>query len=133
MTVPTKSPLRLAAFAIDCPDPRRLAEFYGDLLGWTVDEAESDGEWVELADPSGGTRLAFQRDSNYVAPTWPDPRRPQMMHLDVRVSTLDEGHSRALEAGATPLPQPADRLDAHFRVYADPDGHPFCLCASDGE
>jgi catechol 2,3-dioxygenase-like lactoylglutathione lyase family enzyme len=131
MGTSAKKALRLAAFAIDCPEPRRLAGFYGELLGWAIDEAESDDDWVELADPSGGAPLAFQRDPGYQPPTWPDPRRPQMMHLDVRVSTLGEGHARALEAGATQLPQPEDQLEAHFRVYADPDGHPFCMCASE--
>ncbi|MGP4015148.1 VOC family protein [Saccharopolyspora sp. 5N708] len=121
--------LRLTAFAIDCPDPRALAEFYGRLLGWAVDEAESDDDWVELVDPAGGAPLAFQRDSGYRPPTWPSREVPQMMHLDIRVSTLAEGHERALAAGATPLPQPADQRDARFRVYADPVGHPFCMCA----
>lgn len=129
MTAPNKTSLRLAAFAMDCRDPWALAAFYGRLLGWEVDEPESDDSWVELTDPSGGAKLAFQHDPDYVPPTWPDHERPQMMHLDVRVSTLDEGHDRALEAGATPLPQPSDQLDASFRVYADPEGHPFCMCA----
>lgn len=119
------SALRLAAFAIDCPDPRALAEFYGRLLGWRIDEAQSKEEWVELADPAGGAPLAFQRDPDY----WPDRATPQMMHLDVRVGTLDEGDRRAVEAGATRLPQPPDQQDARFRVYADPAGHPFCMCA----
>ena len=123
-------PLRLAAIAIDCPDPRNLAGFYGRLLGWSIDEKESDQDWVELADPAGGAPLAFQRDSHYLPPTWPDRERPQMLHLDVRVSSLDSAHEHALQVGARQLPQPEDCLDANFRVYADPDGHPFCLCAS---
>lgn len=120
--------LSLAAFAIDCPDPRALADFYGRLLGWAVDEDSTD-DWVELVDPRGGAPLAFQRDPEYRPPTWPGNEVPQMMHLDIRVQTLDEGHERAISAGATQLPQPPDRLDANFRVYADPVGHPFCMCA----
>lgn len=129
MAAPGSTPLRLVAFAIDSRDPRALAEFYGVLLGWRIDESESDEEWVELADPSGGAALAFQRDPDYQPPTWPGHERPQMMHLDIRVSTLDEGHRRALDAGAKQLPQPPDRLESNFRVYADPEGHPFCMCA----
>ncbi|QIZ34964.1 VOC family protein [Saccharopolyspora sp. ASAGF58] len=121
--------LRLAAFAIDCPDPRALAGFYGRLLGWELDP-ESDDHWVELVDPAGGAPLAFQRDPGYRPPTWPSRDVPQMMHLDIRVQTLAEGHERAIAAGATPLPQPPDQQGASFRVYADPDGHPFCMCAS---
>ncbi|CAM06153.1 putative enzyme related to lactoylglutathione lyase [Saccharopolyspora erythraea NRRL 2338] len=129
MTASTSTALRLAAFALDCPDPRALAAFYGRLLGWEIDEAESEDDWVELADPAGGAPLAFQRDPHFQPPTWPGRERPQMAHLDVRVQTLEEGHERALAAGATPLPQPEDQLDASWRVYADPAGHPFCMCA----
>ncbi|GAA3364975.1 VOC family protein [Saccharopolyspora gregorii] len=125
----SESPLSIVAFAIDTPDPRALAEFYRRLLGWEVDDARSDEDWVELADPAGGPALAFQRDPDHVPPTWPDHARPQMMHVDVRVPTLAEGHERAVRAGARPLPQPPDQQDSPFRVYADPDGHPFCVCA----
>ncbi|GAA4858840.1 VOC family protein [Saccharopolyspora cebuensis] len=123
------SALNVIAFALDCPDPHRLAGFYGRLLGWEIDEAESAADWVELAHPEGGVRLAFQRDPHYRPTTWPSPEVPQKAHVDVRVDDLDTGHERALAAGATQLPQPPDQADASFRVYADPDGHPFCLCA----
>ncbi|WP_435830067.1 VOC family protein [Saccharopolyspora shandongensis] len=124
--------LRLVAFAIDCPDPRALAEFYGRLLGWEIDESETEDDWVELADPAGGAGLGFQRDPGYRPPTWPSREVPQMMHLDIRVSALAEGHEQAIAAGATPLPQPPDQQGASWRVYADPAGHPFCLCAPQG-
>ncbi|MHA6806015.1 VOC family protein [Salinifilum ghardaiensis] len=127
-----EGPLRLLAFVLDCPNPRALAQFYGRLLGWEIDEGESDPEWVELADPFGGARLAFQQDPEFRRPTWPDAELPQMAHLDVRVSSLDAAHERALAAGARQLPQPPDRREASFRVYADPVGHPFCLCAGAG-
>lgn len=134
------APLRLEAYVLDCPDPRALAEFYGRLLGWWVDEQRSDHDWVELVEPSsdqlavsaGGPPLAFQRDPQFRPSTWPDRAVPQMAHLDVRVATLDEGHDRAIAACAYQLPQPADRRDAGFRVYLDPAGHPFCVCAHTG-
>ncbi len=128
MTAQQEGPLRLAAVAIDCPAPRELAVFYGNLLGWSIDEEESDGSWVELADPAGGAKLAFQRDPEYLPPTWPEGERPQMLHLDVRVSDLRRTHEHALSVGAEQLPQPEDEIGANFLVYADPAGHPFCLC-----
>ncbi|MBE9374845.1 VOC family protein [Saccharopolyspora sp. HNM0983] len=123
------APRRLAAYVLDCPDPRALADFYGRLLDWAVDESASDADWVELADPAGGAPLSFQRDPGHRRPTWPGRELPQMAHLDIRVSTLQEGAELALAAGAVPLEQPAGQLDANFRVYADPAGHPFCMCA----
>lgn len=129
MTTAHTNSLRLVAMVFDCPDPRQSAEFYGRLLGWEIDESETNARWAELADPSGGPGLAFQLDPDYQPPTWPSGGRPQMAHLDVRVSTVEEGRKLAEQVGAKPLPQPEDELDALFRVYADPAGHPFCLCA----
>lgn len=120
--------LRLVAFVLDCRQPRSLAEFYGALLGWSVDEQSSDASWVELIDPAGGAALAFQADPDFVPPTWPARERPQMAHLDVRVRSHEQGRELAMRVGARELPQPEDRRDAGFRVYADPAGHPFCLC-----
>lgn len=125
------SPKPLIAYVLDCPDPRALAEFYVRLLDWEIDEDDSDADWVNVDDPDSGARLSFQRDTGYRRPTWPDRVVPQMAHLDFRVSTLREGHDAALSAGAEQLPQPADQSDANFRVYADPDGHPFCMCAAE--
>lgn len=128
MTAEHDTSLRLAAYVLDCTDPRRLAEFYSALLGWRVDERSSSDDWVELADPRGGAALSFQADPGFRPATWPTGQRPQMAHLDIRVSSLDDAHERAVRSGATQLPQPSDRTDAHFRVYSDPAGHPFCLC-----
>jgi D-cysteine desulfhydrase family pyridoxal phosphate-dependent enzyme len=127
-----RSARRIIAFAMDCADPHELAQFYGELLGWQVNEENSAETWVELADPAGGPTLAFQRVDDYEPPTWPDRFRPQMAHLDIMFGTLEEGHDCAVRAGATVLPKPADRLDAQFRVYADPAGHPFCIMTKAG-
>jgi hypothetical protein len=47
------------------------------------------------------------------------------MHLDFEVDDLDEGERQVLALGATKHDlQPAPEA---FRVYLDPEGHPFCL------
>jgi hypothetical protein len=44
------------------------------------------------------------------------------------VDDADAAEARVLAAGATKYDhQPGE----HFRVYADPAGHPFCLCTED--
>jgi Glyoxalase-like domain len=120
----TMTALKLGAIVLDCPDPLGLAGFYADLLGWSV-APDSGAEWADVVDPAGGPTVSFQRDEKYRPPTWPDPQRPQMLHLDVQVADLDAEHERALKLGATQLPGGGRT----FRVYADPAGHPFCLCA----
>jgi predicted enzyme related to lactoylglutathione lyase len=61
-------------------------------------------------------------------PQWPDGA-PQQIHLDLVIDDIAAAEAEVLELGATLL-QAATELDAEsgYRVYADPAGHPFCLC-----
>ena len=52
------------------------------------------------------------------------------LHLDLTVATVDElaeQHARALALGATVLLDRTDDEDEPLYVYADPEGHPFCI------
>jgi predicted enzyme related to lactoylglutathione lyase len=111
--------------ALDCPDPMALAGFYRELLGWEAELELHEGHWVTLINPLGGARLEFQRVEDFRAPDWPSPDKPQQAHLDLDVKDLAVAHERALRIGAKLL----DDKPKSFRVYADPVGHPFCLCA----
>ncbi|MDQ0813045.1 putative enzyme related to lactoylglutathione lyase [Streptomyces sp. B3I7] len=114
----------LGTVVLDCPDPHALAGFYAEVLGGTV---EDQGDWVDLKPPGGATALAFQAAPGFVPPKWPAPDASQQFHLDLSVEDLDAAEKRVLALGATPLE--ADDRTRTFRVYADPAGHPFCLCA----
>jgi Glyoxalase-like domain len=72
----------------------------------------------------GAQPVLFQQVTDYHAPAWPDPARPQQLHLDVTVTDIDSAERTALAIGATRLPGDG----ANWRVYADPAGKPFCLC-----
>jgi len=117
----------LQAVALDCPDPRALAAFYAQVLGGTVDE--EDESWVEL-DCGPGARVAFQKVADHRPPAWPDPAHPQQLHLDVSVprADMDEAEQKVLALGARLLEGDLGGT-RNWRVYADPAGHPFCLCA----
>ncbi|MFJ6195560.1 VOC family protein [Micromonospora sp. NPDC092111] len=116
----------LRTVVIDCPDPRALAGFYAELLGLPLAEEDSDGdEWVVLGGPRGHQpRVAFQQAPDLRPPAWPDPERPQQFHLDLTVTDIEAAEQAALALGARRLPGEGEG----FRVYADPAGHPFCLC-----
>ncbi|ROP39445.1 VOC family protein [Saccharothrix texasensis] len=115
----------LQCVVLDCPEPRVLAAFYQSVLGGEVDRPDRrwglDDEWSTLHTDS--IVLGFQRVAEYVAPQWPDPRRPQQFHLDVGVEDLGVAKTEVLRSGATLLD------DSHevWWVFADPAGHPFCL------
>lgn len=115
----------LEAVALDCPDPVALAEFYRELLDWGPAEVTDGGRWVNLLNPAGGVGLGFQRDPGHQPPTWPSSALPQQVHLDLEVTDMAAAHERALGIGAKLL----DQSHESFWVYADPAGHPFCLCA----
>ncbi|MFJ6696208.1 VOC family protein [Streptomyces sp. NPDC091272] len=110
--------------AIDCPDPPALAAFYADVLGGEV--KQYNDEWWDLHVP-GGHRISFQLAPHFRPPEWPNAERnSQQMHLDFDVPDLDAAEEQVLALGARPL-DVEDRRRS-FRVYADPVGHPFCLC-----
>ncbi|MFI8168225.1 VOC family protein [Streptomyces sp. NPDC085931] len=117
----------LGVVVLDCPDPRALAGFYAEVLGGTP-SVQTDGqdEWVDLEVP-GGPSLAFQAAPDHVPPRWPSSEHSQQFHLDLVVEDLDTAEKGVLALGATPLD--ANDRERSFRVYADPAGHPFCLCA----
>ncbi len=111
---------------LDCPDPRALAGFYAGVLGG---EVGGEGDWYELA-LDGRRTLAFQEAPGYVAPDWPKAHNGQQFHLDFDVprDRIDEAEREILGLGAR-LVQDDDGGKRSWRVYLDPAGHPFCLCA----
>jgi len=116
--------MRVSATVLGAPDPRALAAFYEQLLGWT--RVADKSEWVLLRPPSGGTGLSFQSEPDFVPPVWPSALGEQQMmaHLDIAVEDLEAGVVWALEAGA----RLADcQPQAHVRVMLDPVGHPARL------
>ena len=120
--------IKLSATVLGAPDPRALANFYAQLLGWNFTANEPG--WVTLRPPTGGTGLSFQEEADYSRPVWPQKPGEQqmMMHLDIGVDDLQTSVKRAIELGASLAEfQPQEDV----RVMLDPAGHPFCLFPAD--
>jgi catechol 2,3-dioxygenase-like lactoylglutathione lyase family enzyme len=131
---------RLRQVVLDATDARALAEFYRRLLGFTyrtgdapppsgVDDVRGR-DWLVLVDPTGSLRLAFQHVDALPPSTWPDANTPQQLHLDLTVAdaeSLAVQHARALELGARLLLDRSEDPHEMLYVYADPEGHPFCI------
>lgn len=114
--------------AVEAPDPRSLAAFYSQLLGWAI-TGEDNGSMI-LAAPDGPIFLVLQPATEYVPPEWPPRRGTQrpMMHLDFQVGDLDDATEEAVALGARLADE---QPNASVRVLIDPAGHPFCLSAND--
>lgn len=118
---------KFGVVVLDCPDPLALATFYAAVIGGTP-KVDTSG-WVDLESQGGGPHLAFQPAPGHVPPQWPTADHSQQFHLDLEVpeAELDAVEKEVLALGATVLD--AEDRTRSFRVYADPAGHPFCLCA----
>lgn len=108
----------------DADDLTAESTFWAGLLGGTVD---ADDDWHSIL-VDGEWRLSVQLAPDHVPPEWPDGT-PQQVHLDLFVDDIRAAHDEAMALGARLL-KPADDIDSAegFQVYADPAGHPFCLC-----
>ncbi|MEV4181809.1 VOC family protein [Streptosporangium canum] len=116
---------RMRSVVLDCQDPKRLADFYSAILGWAITSVEDD--WVVVTD-GRPERICFQLVKDHQPPDWPHPDRPQQLHLDLTVDDLDQAEDEVLALGAVKHRYQPSENDS-FRVFLDPAGHPFCLCA----
>ncbi|SDT79945.1 VOC family protein [Actinoplanes derwentensis] len=135
MTVPI-----LRSFVLDSTDARRLAEFYRELLALEYrkgDEPPPAGtddprgrDWLVLRPADGAWQLAFQQTSGVRPTSWPSDEVPQQMHLDTGVDSIEElnrQHDRVLSLGGALRLDRSEDPEEPLRVYADPDGHTFCV------
>jgi catechol 2,3-dioxygenase-like lactoylglutathione lyase family enzyme len=112
----------------DAADLAAESAFWAGLLGGTFD---AENEWHSvLVDGEG--RIDVQFAPNHVPPDWPDGTPEQQIHLDLYIGGVDDfqvAHEEVIALGARLLKAADDpQAAAGFQVYADPAGHPFCLC-----
>jgi len=116
--------IRHQVVVFDAADLASESSFWAGVLGGRVD-AEDDWHMVFVDDqPRVGVQLA----PSHVAPEWPDGT-PQQIHLDLWVDEFGAAHETVMALGAKLL-KPVEDIESpdNYQVYADPAGHPFCLC-----
>ena len=112
---------KLHGTVVDCKDPRNLAKFYAELLGYVVVQSEAD--WAVIGDSPDRPGIAFQLIENYKAPAWPSGEVPTQIHFDIRVEDFDVALVEVESLGGKLLSKSSNT----FWVCADPEGHPFCI------
>jgi hypothetical protein len=121
---PGDAPAVIGRIVLDCFSPRSLAPFYEELLGMSA-RVEDTPERVVVAHEDGRLpMLAFRHVPGHAVPRYPDPEYPQQMHMDIKFEDYYGSQRLAERLGAIRLLNPG----GHETVYADPAGHPFCLC-----
>ena len=110
----------------DAADLSAESQFWAGVLDGVVD-AEDDWHMVMV---EGQPRVGVQLAPNHVPPDWPNGTPEQQIHLDLWVEDFPSAHDRVMSLGAKVLRPAATDVDPddNFQVYADPAGHPFCLC-----
>lgn len=112
--------------AFDAPDLEAESTFWAALLGGTTEVVDHNWHVVSV---DGEAKVCFQLAPDHVRPQWPDGPQRQQAHLDVYVDDLAEADAFVLARGASLLKTSDDPTASEgFQVYADPAGHPFCLC-----
>ena len=117
----TRMPSRIAVIAIDAVNPRLVADFWCQVLGWQVVD-EDDEAVISIAPPDGAGPTI---DVLGVAEPKPVKNR---LHLDLRadgVTTPDE-LGRLLSLGARRV-DIGQGPDVSWVVLGDPEGNEFCL------
>ena len=112
-------PSRIAAIALDAAQPRLVADFWCDVLGWRILEGE-DGV-ISIGPPDGSWPTID------VVPVPEAKTVKNRLHLDLRadgVTTSDE-LERLLALGARPTD--VGQGSVPWVVLADPEGNEFCV------
>jgi hypothetical protein len=117
-------PPRAVEICIDVVDPRRVAGFWCELLGY-VPEGDLDARWVHLEPPEDAEIpvLNLQRVPEH-------KEIKNRLHLDVYVDDTEEWIAQAVELGASRLRLNDDAND-WYQVMADVEGNEFCICRED--
>jgi hypothetical protein len=109
----------LREIVIDCNNPRLVADFWGQVLGWKVQEhrgvlwMSESGDWRDLS-------LVFAQV----------PERKAVkdrIHLDVSPVGCEPGEEVARLRALGAQPVDIGQRDRPWVVLADPEGNEFCV------
>ena len=113
---------KVHSITIDASDPRRLAEFWEQVLDYErtyeSDEGEADYEVVLSPKAGRGDDILFGKN--------PDVKKVKnRLHFDLAPTDQDAEVERVLGLGATRVD--IGQGDTPWVVLADPEGNEFCI------
>ena len=106
---------------LDCADPERLANFWGEALHYRYGGFVEPYAVLHPPEGSGQPELLLQRV--------PEPKAGKnRMHLDVRVDDIEAEVVRLEGLGARRLAGETEEYGFRWVVLADPEGNELCVC-----
>jgi predicted enzyme related to lactoylglutathione lyase len=115
--------LRIQTLTIDSHDPKRLATFWAEVLGWRVTYDEGDEVVIEPQEESAECDVCPDLSFFRV----PDKKTTKnRLHLDLRPDDQAAEVERVLSLGAARADVGQDGSES-WVVLADPEGNEFCV------
>lgn len=115
--------LGIQCIVVDCHDPRTVAEFWQQALGWrrTVDGPDE----IVVEPPAGTPADGIAPDLLFLPVSDPTPGKNRL-HLDLRPADQDAELARLEALGARRV-DIGQGMGRSWIVMADPEGNEFCL------
>ena len=123
--------IRFGNVMIDCSNEDRLCSFYESLLGWRREVLFGRPALISET----GLVYLFQAEDDFVPPVWPEQpgKQQKQIHFDYQVPDVRLAVEEAVRLGARVATLQFGDETEEFVTLFDPDGHPFCLCASSNQ
>lgn len=115
--------LRIQCLTIDSHDPKRVATFWAETLGWRVTFEDEDE--VVIEPPEGSPQCDVCPDLLFIRV--PEKKTVKnRLHLDLRPDDRDAEVERVLSLGATRADVGQDGSES-WVVLSDPEGNELCI------
>ena len=116
---------RFTELCVDSANPRQLAAFWAEVLGWRINDEDDADDEIELVDPDGGKpTLLFVRV--------PEGKTVKnRLHIDVSARDREQAEEvERLQGLGARLADVGQGDDVTWVVMADPEGNEFCVLRS---
>ena len=114
--------LRFAEICVDANDTAALSAWWSQALGWPVEPADDDGEWLLRAPAGQGPDWLF-------LPVPEGKAVKNRIHFDFTPADQHAEIERLLSLGARHVD--IGQGEQTWVVLADPEGNEFCILAAD--
>ena len=115
--------IRIQCLTIDSHDPRKLASFWSEVLGWRIAYEDPDEYVIE---PAAGTPECDVCPDLLFIKVDEGKAGKNRLHLDLRPTEQQAEVERILALGATRA-EIGQTGEESWVVLADPEGNEFCV------